>query len=39
MTENEAQTEKRIYRCDACEREFESRDALEEHLYSVGLVH
>jgi len=26
------------YRCEACEREFESREALERHVYDLGLV-
>jgi DNA-directed RNA polymerase subunit RPC12/RpoP len=26
------------YRCDACGKEFESREALERHVHDIGLV-
>jgi hypothetical protein len=26
------------YRCEACEAEFESHDALRRHVYDMGLV-
>jgi hypothetical protein len=29
---------RRRYRCDRCEMEFDSREALVEHLHRVGLV-
>lgn len=37
--ETEPETGTPTYRCESCGKEFDTPDALHDHVYSIGLVY